>query len=578
MIRLASLLTGLAVAVAIAVSAPLTEAGEMYGLVGSTQKFQGDLPAGEALRLEFPLAAGSEPRITITLLGSKVNQPVSFSEAHLIGPDGQEIFLPAGQPLYSESHSTGRDSLSLGGWTTTQSGRHQLLIQTNARILTRAKGRFVEVRATRIPIAGDETSVPVQVALQPGDTSRVSVKRVSGTAPRVASYKLPSGTTSAPGQKTNAKGSTSNALFAVQFGVHEYAIGYQAVPAAGAWKGPLIIKPFKGGTPAYLRLRNSPGVPLSVRDADRSLIPTFAGADIGVATDGNYVMVSSVQGGILTAQAFDRDLQQSPAQPNPVQLMNPTDFTAGEVPSGHRVMFMGGFYFFAVSTASGAELAITRVRTDFLRDGFATVVSTSTDPTTDFFLAGDGTNVSLGIFQPSNGHTVHLLKATDFGIRSTVAIGGAQFPQKNGSGVAWRSGDKVFEMWTPGTLDFHGPSDLHRVLYSAAWSATTADAKPVADLAAVETMPTAVSVDPVTGATIVHYVVADNPPLDVNLPGSGRVHRRVFDATGAEVPGSLAILPRVSCNRPTSVVTGSFLYVGFETPNGPVVERYSLLR
>lgn len=575
--RLASLFAGFAFAAVFAVPAALALAGEMYALVGSTQKFQGDLPAGEALRLEFPLAAGSEPRITLTLLGSKFNQPVSFSEAHLIGPDGQEIFLPAGQ-FYSETHTTGRDTLSFSGWVTPQSGRHQLLIRTNARVLTRAKGRFVEVRATRIPIAGDETSAPIQIALEPGDTSRVSVKRVSGTAPKVASYRLPSGTTSAPGQKTSAKGSTSNALFAVQFGVHEYTIGYQDVPAAGAWKGTLTIKPFKGGTPAYLRLRNSPGVPVSVRDVERSLLPSFAGTGIGVATDGNYVMVSSVQGGVLTAQAFDRDLQQSLSQPNPVQLATATDFSSGETPTEHRVLFMGGFYFFAVSTASGKELAIARVRTDFLRDGFATVVSNSADPTNDFFLAGDGTNVSIGIFQPSNAHTVHLLKATDFGIRSTVAIGGVQFPQRNGSGAAWRADDKVFEMWTPGTLDFHGPSDLHRVLYSAAWAPTTTDAKPVADLAAVETMPTAVSVDPVTEATIVHYVVADNPPLDVNLPGSGRIHRRVFDAAGVEVPGSHAILPRASCNRPTSVITGNFLYLGIETPNGPVVERYSLLR
>ncbi len=573
--RLASLLGSLAFALALA--AHDARAAEMYALVGNSQKFQGDLPAGEALRLEFPLASGSEPRISITFAGSKVNQPVSFS-AHLYTPDGQEVFAPPGESLYTENHSTGRDFLSLRGWTTTQSGRHQLLINTNARVLTRTKGRFVEVRATKIPIVGDEASPPVQVTLQPGDTSRVSVKRVSGTSPKVASYRLPSGTMSTPGQKTTKTGSTSNALFAVQFGVHEYAIGYQAAPSAGAWKGTLTIKPFKGGNPANLRLRNTPGVPISVRDADRSVIPTFAGTDVGVATDGNYVMVTSVRAGSLFAQAFDPELQQSLALPNVVQVMTPTDFSGGETPGGHRVLFAGGFYYMAVSTASGAELAIGRIRTDFLRDGFATVVGGSADPTADFFMATDGTNISLGIFKPSNGHTVHLLKATDFGIRSTVSIGSTQLPQKNGSGVAWRSGDSVFEMWTPGTLDFRGPSDLHRVLYSAAWSATTADARPVADFGAVETMPTAVSVDGPTGATIVHYVVADNPPLDVNLPGSGRIHRRAFDATGVEVLGSHTILPRASCNRPTSVITGNFLYVGFETPTGPVVERFSLLR
>ena len=57
----------------------------------------------------------------------------------------------------------------------------------------RAKGRLVVKRPLSIPIAGDETAAPIKVPLQPGDVSSVTVKRVSGSAPKVIQYKLPSG-------------------------------------------------------------------------------------------------------------------------------------------------------------------------------------------------------------------------------------------------------------------------------------------------------------------------------------------------------------------------------------------------
>jgi hypothetical protein len=570
-------LPGLVSALVLAAAAVAARASELYVLVADTQHIQGDAVAGEPIRIEFPLAAGSEPRIRLALIGSLPNQPISFSEARLLGPDGQEIFLPSGQ-FFRETHSVGRDTLALSGWVAQTSGNHQLFIRTNARLTTRAKGRISVVRPTRIRLTGDENSPPLEVSLQPGDITRLSVKRISGTAPKIGSYRTPAGTTSTPGQKIGEKGSKTNALLAIQFGVYQFGVGYQADPPAGAWRATLRIDPFRGGYPATLRLRNSPGVPLSVRNADRLVQPTFATDGVGVASDGLYVAVTGEQGGVLTGQVLDKDLQQTVILPNPVTLTNASDFSPTETLAGHRLMFMGTFYFLAFSTASGQELSIARLRTDLVRDGFTQIVSASPDPTADFFLTGNGPQVSVGVFHPADGHTVHLLNATDFGIRSTVSIGGAQYPQTNGSGAAWRPSDSVFELWTPTTLAYQGPSDLHRVLFDATWSPTTPDTKPVAELTVTETMPTAVTVDPQTKATIVHYVVPDNPAVVGVPPGYGRIHRRVFDEEGVEVPDSHVILPRASCNRPVSALLNNAIYLAYQTAAGPVVERYPLLR
>ena len=571
------LLTGLLPALVLAFAAVAARASELYVLVADTQEIQGDAIAGEPIRIEFPLAAGSEPRIRFALVGSLPNQPISFSEARLLGPDGQEIFLPPGQ-FFKETHTVGRDSLALSGWVAQTSGLHQLYIRTNARLTTRAKGKINVKRPKRIKLSGDETSAPLTVALQERDAVRLTVTRVSGSAPKIASFRIPSGTTSTPGQQMGKSGSKSNLLPATQFGDYQFTVGYQADPPVGAWRAKLKITPFQGGFPATLRLRNSPGVPLSIRDADRLFLPPFATDGVGVSSDGLNVMVTGEQGGTLTGQVLDKDLQQSPILPNPLPLTSASDFSPTETLLGHRVTFMGTFYFVAFSTTSGKELSLARVRTDLVRDGFTQIVSNSPDPTADFFLTGDGTKVSVGVFRPADGHTVHLLSATDFGIRSTVLIGGGLFPQVNGAGAAWRPADSVFELWTPTTLDYHGPSDLHRVLYESTWSPATPDTKPVADLTATETMPTAVTVDPQKKATILHYVVPDNPPVTGLTAGYGRIHRRVFDAEGVEVPDSHAILPRASCNRPVSVLLNNALYLAYQTAAGPVVERYPLLR
>jgi hypothetical protein len=576
---LLSLAAGLVFAGSLAGLCGLADALESYTIVASGQRFQGDVPAGSDIRIEFPLVAGSEPRISLALTGAAPNQPISFTSIKIFGPDGVEVVLPQGT-FFSEKHASGKDSISFSHWIAAQSGNHQFLVHTNARVLTHVRGRLVVARTTRFPFAGDENSAPIQVSLMPGDHSSVSVTRVSGSTPKIGTYLPPApGTllTQVP-QKKAKKGATSRSRLALSFGVHEYTIGYFAEPLAGAWKGVVHVVPFKGGSASLLRLRNSPGVPLSVFEVDRSVNPTFGGTGVGVASDGTgVILITSEQNGAVIGQRFDTNLTVFPNIPNPTTLTSASDLTTGQTLAGHRLLFLGNFYYLAFSSASGSELALARIRTDLVRDGYASIVSSSADPTTDFFLTANPSQVSVGVYQPANkGHLVTTLGATDFGTRTTATIGGPTRPQAPGAGAAWRTDDAVFELWTPDTLDYHGPSDLRRGLYNAAWTLQGTDPKLITDPVAVETMPTAVTVDPVTKATIVHYVVADNPL--VGPAGSGKIHRRIFDASGVEVPGSHVIMPTPSCNRPAAAILGAMLFIGFETPSGVTVERHQLLR
>ena len=550
---------------------------EAYTILANGQKIQGDVLAGSDVRLRFPMPAGAEPRITLTLVGGLPQQPIRF-QARLFGPDDKEIAIPGG--ALKESHRTGRDSLTFRGLTSTQTGYHEFVVSTGARVKTRASGKLTIARATKIPFAGDETSAALKVELQPGDTSYVSVRRVDGTAPTVATYKPANGVQVPLQPKKTSKGATSFPLQALNFGSYEYTIGYQDVPAAGRWKGTIRVGPFKGGFPATLVLRNSPGVPLTMFPSDRTTTPTFGTGHVGVASDGNVLLVTAEQGGTIFGMLHDADLGLIGFQPTPKPLATSADISPGQTISGHRLMFMGSLYYLAFSTASGQELAIRSIVTDasLNSNGYAQLLTGSSDPTADFFLAGDGAKVSVGVFRPADGHTVTLLDAGNFGVRSTVTIGGPAFPQAQGSGAAWRAADFVYEFWTPDTLDYHGPSHLHRAYFSSDWTQSAAATRPAFDAFAVETMPTAVTVDAVSKATILHYIVADNPPSAGAAPGSGKIHRRLFDDTGTEIPNSHTVLPFASCNRPAAAILGKFLYLAFETPTGVQVERFPMLR
>src|SRR6185503_7964903 len=131
-------------------------------------------------------------------------------------------------------------------------------------------------------------------------------------------YTTPTFSTAQFGQKTTKRGATTYQLGATQTGAYSFTIGYQTVapppapprPAVGRWKGVLRVasRRIKNGFPVGLTLRNSPGIALSVFDADRTINPlTFGGTGIGIATNNAFILVTSESGGKLLGEFFDRD-------------------------------------------------------------------------------------------------------------------------------------------------------------------------------------------------------------------------------------------------------------------------------
>src|SRR5436190_7328739 len=175
---LRSSLVALLLPILLAVLGSQALGAESLAQLANGQKIQGEVLASSDIRLKFPLPADVEPRLTLTLLGSLPQQPISF-RTQFFGPDGKEIALDSS--LFTETHSNGRDTLSFRGWTSTQSGDHEFLIHTTARVTTQVRGKFSLIRTLKIPIVGDENSAPILVALEPNDQSSVVVKRVSGT-------------------------------------------------------------------------------------------------------------------------------------------------------------------------------------------------------------------------------------------------------------------------------------------------------------------------------------------------------------------------------------------------------------
>src|SRR5437867_1134816 len=99
-----------AFAAALAVPTLTAEAAEAYAALANGQRIQGDIPVGQDIRLEFQLAAGTEPRLNLALTGGTI--PISFTVTRLFGPDGEEIQLDTQAKFFSQSHVPGRDSIA----------------------------------------------------------------------------------------------------------------------------------------------------------------------------------------------------------------------------------------------------------------------------------------------------------------------------------------------------------------------------------------------------------------------------------------------------------------------------------
>lgn len=551
---------------------------DLTGDLRPGQTFAGDCPAGETIRLKVDLVQGALLRMQIALKVASVDQylPANFQRIAVYGPDGKPV---AFDRTFADARYLPKARLStfyIRDWPVPASGTYTFAVSHLTRVATKCSGKVSTVRTTRVPFSGDETNATFSLPLAPDDVTTVTVRKVSGSAPFVAGYLQSGDIEYEPRQKRTKKGATSKAIGAFAFATATYRIGYQDDTApTGAFTGTIFVRPYARYGRAALSIANPPGVPVTIRDVSAFVDAPFAVSGAGVASDGTNVLVTGENNGQVIARYYDMNLVDVNPLGQSRLLANAGDLPTGQTLRGHRLAYSNGFYYVAFSSTAGTSAALSRFPATLARSGFTSIVDGSSDPTGDLFLTVTDSTVSVGMPRPPYGHTVYqyVADATLRSVGTPLLIGGASWPQAPGSSAVWRTDQGVYEMWSPDSIVYGAPSDLHHVIYSPSWGAITTDSKPVADPNVSETFCTSVVLDADTGATIVHWVEPSNA-----LTGQGRLHRVLFDAIGVEIPNSRATLGNVERNRPAAFISGNALYVAAEGPSGAVVTKYSLLR
>ncbi len=557
---------------------------ETTATLADGQHITGNVPPGEVIRLHFPLPVGAQPHLTFAVKGSPVT--LSFKRSDIYDPDGN--LIPDTGRFFAQKLRRGKSTLKLRDFVAAKSGMYQLVIETNSQniprlAMLRAAGKLKIKRDTKIRVDLDENDLRLGTGLLVGDRIRVKVKRLTGGMPTIAAYVTPAGELRPPPQKTTRNGAKTSYFRATRDAEHGFEFSYLPGSTEGDFRVTLQVRPLRSPGTAVMRLANAPGVPISVRDADRSTTLSFGSGAPGVAYDGSVFLISARRTGAapdVAARFFNRELFSLPGTPTPVVLAGQADVGPLETIAGHRLVYAGNQYAVAFWTVSGSSAWLATFDRNFRADaglasktGFAPVTTSAVTPIVNPFLTTDGDRLSFGVFVSPAGHDVHVYEA-DLQAVGTIEIGGGAYGHGAGAGVAWHVDDEFFEFWAPDTTSPTLPSDLHRQRYTALWQPQGPDERPVADAAVTETMSTAVVHDPETDATIVHYVVPVNP-----VTGDGTIHRVIFDANGDLVPGSDVALPGSDRNRPTAVIVGGSLYLGSSRTDGPpLIERYPLLR
>jgi hypothetical protein len=569
--------------VVLALSSASAAHAESTAYVGDGQKITGTVPVGEVIRLTIPLPSGATPRLNFSLKGSKV--PVSFLRSDLYDPAGN--LIPDTSRFFEGTRvRANRSTLRLRDFVAPTSGEYQLVIETNSDRLPgiidlRASGKLKVERVTKFKERFSTAGAGFEFGLQARDQARAIVKRISGDIPDIAMWRNTQFSSPQPPQSATKKGGSTQFFKAGSDDAYAFQFGYRDSGSFGEYLAVVKIRPIRspGGISA-LRLANAPGIPLSVRAIDRSITLNFGTGAPGLSYDGTYLLVSALDTSSGAAEIgvrfYDRDLFAQSGTPVPRPVVGPLDMQPGRSVGGHRMLFADNHHVVLWWTANGANAGMVRFSRDLLRRSSIEAIVGAPKPIVDPFLASDGTRISFGVAEIDFGHRVRVYES-DFATVGTFDIGGGQYTHGNGAGVTWRPSNvqgqgNVFEFWAPDSTDPTQPSDLHRQTYSSLWQPQSPDEKPIADASVTETMSTAVSYDAESKVTVLHYVV----PVD--LAGNGVLHRVLFDANGAEIPGSHAVLDGTQRNRPSSVIAGGALYLGSSGPNGPTVERFSLLR
>jgi hypothetical protein len=549
------------------------------------QSFQGDVPPGETMRIAVELAEGAKLRLRFTFTAPQSVQylPANFQRVSVTGPDGKPVTFDTARDSIARYDSRRRTStFQTNDWPAPTGGVFTFSIVHRTTVATQCVGRVQAIRPRKVKFEGSLGSLVQDrtylVPVQPGDATKLTVRRVDGSAPYLAAYTAPGSQPYVPSQKQTKTGSTTRLwLYPAVFGSSSFTIASQDAGAPdGTFKGFVTLRPGGPYGKVGLAQRNPPGVPLSVQVLDASQEIGWASGPCGVGFDeaNQYLLVTGEVGGQVEGKYYTVALEDPSVSAVRAVLVSASDFSAGAV-AGHRLVSAGGFHYVTASNTSGSSVVVSRFPFNLVRSGFATVVDGAAVPANDHFVVTDGLTVYVGTPNGAFGHVVAGFDATTLASTGFSApIGNSSQAQAPGAGAAYRPDQNVFELWAPTSASSQPtlPSDLSHGVYSPTWAALVWETSRVGT-AVTETQSTSVVYDAETGATIVHYV---EPTSDGT--GFGILHRRLYDALGNELSHGTPLGTSARVRRPSACISGGFLYVAVEGVAINSAVRFRLLR
>ena len=274
--------------------------------------------------------------------------------------------------------------------------------------------------------------------------------------------------------------------------------------------------------------------------------------------DGQNLVVSSEGGGFLRAAAFDESLTQIG---DAVLLAGPSDTDNGAGIADHKHLFQDGHHYIAFSVTTADGLYLLQLDQDLQRERLVRV-ETGDSPTNDMFLVGDGSRVSVGVFQPGNGHTVSVFD-NELNLESSLEIGGGQNRHANGASAIHIDGQ--FHVVAPQTLAPGEGDAFYQLTFDANWEVIESR-KTILEDPGVLGIVSGLSFEPQSRSFVVHYTRSADD-------GGGDLMRAVYtedwQLSGHE------LVREGTFQRPHTVIHGQDMYLGLEdasASNGQVVQ------
>lgn len=243
--------------------------------------------------------------------------------------------------------------------------------------------------------------------------------------------------------------------------------------------------------------------------------------------------------------------------------------TGGQGIADHWHMFAHGYHWIVFSTTGASQSYLLQLNTQFERVAFTEVAQNEAGiATNDMFFVAEEDGVTVGHFNPPDGHTLYRFN-TAAELVDTTRIGGGDYIHGNGAS-AYQT-DSGFIVFAPSDLDPASASPLYKITYSADWEEQSI----VTLLEADDTdfaMGTAVLLD--DGSYILHARKITNVSNHTGGDDSGSIVQYRFTSNDKLVDSTTLV--EDSGNRPHTLTVGDDVYVTYDASGAVYYGSYQM--